>query len=441
MANAIVPYRLQIKNLSAPWLREGTGERMMYVFGAMVDARAEKTLQGTNAGMPTRAQDDALNVLGADMLIPRGLTEQRISYGARVQGALDAHRNGGTARGVLSQALGYLLALTPMVRMVWTRYGPDPARMPGLLALVLGSAITDATNVSPIVITCPAHGFVTGDAVTVSGVLGNTAANGAWTVTVVDSSTFSLNTSTGSGAYTSGGRAILTSAIPSTAYPPTRYSSTWNTYPVARDPTSEPVTTYCLASGNGDWTWDETSPITGSWGWWSSCLILYSVAPNNWCNVAQDWGTGSTYTPGSAAPYYSDVSGGAYVLSGSYTGSSQAWGAGSTYVAASSGYYSTVSNGAYAIAGEYLGVSQAWGVDVTTDVGGSIVIIARQFISANTWVRAIIVSFDATLFDPAQPAGGGINPDGNFGQWSIVSGGAYAESRFTSAVYGGEVTV
>lgn len=441
----IVPFRQLIKPMSAPWLREGTGERLMYTFGAMVDARAEKTRQGTNAGMPTRAQDDALNQLGADLVIPRGLTEQRISYGARLQRAFDSYRFGGEARGVLMQALGYLLALTPEVRMVWTQYGVDPARLPGLLSLVLGTAITNATNASPIVITCPAHGFLTGNNVTVSGVAGNTAANGAWTVTVIDSSTFSLNGSTGTGAYTTGGRAILTSAIPATSYPATRVSSTWNTYPVGRDPNSEPVTVYTLSGGNGDWEWDDLSPITGSLGWWSSYVILYSVAPNAWCHPAQAWGAGSVYTPDPSG-YYSTVSGGAYVLAGSYSGTSQAWGAGSTYLPAASGYYSTIVNGAYTIAGEYGGVSQAWGVDVTTDIGQSIAIIVKQFKSANTWIRSIIVSFDATLFDPAQPADGVHNPDGTFGQWSNVAAnattlvGLYYETRFTSAVYGGEVT-
>jgi hypothetical protein len=41
--------------------------------------------------------------------------------------------------------------------------------------------------------------------VTVAGALGNTAANGTFTVTRVDADHFSLGGSTGSGAYTSGG--------------------------------------------------------------------------------------------------------------------------------------------------------------------------------------------------------------------------------------------
>jgi hypothetical protein len=73
------------------------------------------------------------------------------------------------------------------------------------------SNITGASNASPIVITTSAnHGYSTGDKVNVSGVTGNTAANGSsptgfWTITVVDNTHFSLDGSAGNGAYTGGG--------------------------------------------------------------------------------------------------------------------------------------------------------------------------------------------------------------------------------------------
>lgn len=70
-------------------------------------------------------------------------------------------------------------------------------------------SITGATNASPIVIALAGHGFVKGQKVVITGVGGNTAANGTWTVTVVDQDHFSLNGSVGNGAYTSGGTAVL----------------------------------------------------------------------------------------------------------------------------------------------------------------------------------------------------------------------------------------
>jgi hypothetical protein len=66
-------------------------------------------------------------------------------------------------------------------------------------------SITGATNASPIVITANNHGLQTGDTVVISGVGGNKAANNAFTITFVNANQFSLNGSTGNGAYTGGG--------------------------------------------------------------------------------------------------------------------------------------------------------------------------------------------------------------------------------------------
>ena len=68
--------------------------------------------------------------------------------------------------------------------------------------------VSAATNASPIQITTGTHGLTTGNRVTITGVVGNTAANALWTVTVVDSTNFTLDGSTGNGAYTSGGHAV-----------------------------------------------------------------------------------------------------------------------------------------------------------------------------------------------------------------------------------------
>lgn len=86
-------------------------------------------------------------------------------------------------------------------------YGAD-----GVLTAGTGNAasfetgtITGATNAAPIVVTSAAHGVSTGQAVTVAGVGGNTAANGAFVATAIDANTFSLQGTTGNSAYTSGG--------------------------------------------------------------------------------------------------------------------------------------------------------------------------------------------------------------------------------------------
>lgn len=70
-----------------------------------------------------------------------------------------------------------------------------------------GKTITGATNASPISITSATHGYSTGDIIHVTGVGGNTAANGLFALTNTGTNTFTLDGSTGNGSYTSGGLA------------------------------------------------------------------------------------------------------------------------------------------------------------------------------------------------------------------------------------------
>lgn len=84
----------------------------------------------------------------------------------------------------------------------------------------LSATITNATNASPIVITTSAdHLFASHDVVTISGVGGNTAANGSFVITKLSGTSFSLTGSTGSGAYTSGGTAVDNSLTPQAQIP------------------------------------------------------------------------------------------------------------------------------------------------------------------------------------------------------------------------------
>jgi hypothetical protein len=72
--------------------------------------------------------------------------------------------------------------------------------------------VVGASNATPInIVTDEAHGFTTGNSITIAGVLGNTAANGTFAVTVVDALNFTLDASVGTGAYTSGGVATKVS--------------------------------------------------------------------------------------------------------------------------------------------------------------------------------------------------------------------------------------
>ncbi len=65
----------------------------------------------------------------------------------------------------------------------------------------VGNVITDATNTGEIVITAPAHSLSSGDRVRITGVLGNTAANGTHTVRRIDDNSFKLVGVAGNGDY------------------------------------------------------------------------------------------------------------------------------------------------------------------------------------------------------------------------------------------------
>jgi hypothetical protein len=133
-----------------------------------------------------------------------------------------------------------------------------------------------------------------------------------------------------------------------------------------------------IVSSPPNWDWDSLSLVDGSGGRWGAWAIAYSVAPTDWVAPEENWGD-----PGD-------------------------WG-----------------DGRY------------WGVEfpVGVDPGSVYQDTLRRFKPAGEWIRWFIVSFDLTLFDPAQPSGGGINPDGMFGRWSKIVNGEYVPARFSEARY------
>jgi|SRR5215207_10180979 len=78
----------------------------------------------------------------------------------------------------------------------------------------VGTAITGATNATPIVITSTSHGLSDGDLVAITSVGGNTNANGVFRVAGSTANTFQLTDPdtganiAGNAAYTSGGRCL-----------------------------------------------------------------------------------------------------------------------------------------------------------------------------------------------------------------------------------------
>src|SRR3990170_338461 len=83
----------------------------------------------------------------------------------------------------------------------------------------LGTALTGATNATPIVATSTSHGISNGDLFVITKVLGNTASNGIFRAASVTTDTFALvdpvtgANVAGNGAYTSGGRVWKLSGV------------------------------------------------------------------------------------------------------------------------------------------------------------------------------------------------------------------------------------
>jgi ubiquitin-activating enzyme E1-like protein len=96
------------------------------------------------------------------------------------------------------------------------QYQQSSAALPQQVTLSGGTAgvVANATNTAPIVITSQNHGLFEGQTVTITGVLGNTAANVTTTITYIDPNTFSLDGTTGNGNYTTGGTWTSTAAFP-----------------------------------------------------------------------------------------------------------------------------------------------------------------------------------------------------------------------------------
>lgn len=75
----------------------------------------------------------------------------------------------------------------------------------GTAAYKKSGTVTGATAASPSVITSAGHGLATGMALNLASIGGVSGVTGNFTITVTGANTFSLNGSTGTGTYTSGG--------------------------------------------------------------------------------------------------------------------------------------------------------------------------------------------------------------------------------------------
>lgn len=126
-------------------------------------------------------------------------------YFQRLEGKIE---NPGTSSGLIFP-LGWKVAANTQIGFLGT-------------STTYTRTVTNATNATPIVVTTStAHSLSAGDIVTISGVGGNTAANGTFKVASATATTFQLTNSgtgadiAGNGAYTSGGTVTVAISNPS----------------------------------------------------------------------------------------------------------------------------------------------------------------------------------------------------------------------------------
>ena len=321
-----------ILSIAPPWLRSGIrpgplnggmgDAKYIYQFGLLGDALLEKLDQAVRARMPGQGTVTALPILGDDRVLIQGPGEPDASFILRLKSFLQDWSYAGSHWALLEQTRFYMTPFLPLVRMVsntgvwdWFEsqapnanadgswippiHWPHPGGnfnwdgdttawwrvwqiiFPGLS--IVGN-VTGATNASPIAVTVTAHGLATGDQVALSRVHGNIAANGYWTVTVTDANTFSLNGSTGSGAWATSSPQGVCYLIPSTAL-----QTTGTTSPQVIGPAP-----FVYGSAGAKWGVTEnispTSPGGVSWGlnvpssWFLPLRILASEwkAANEW---------------------------------------------------------------------------------------------------------------------------------------------------------------
>lgn len=135
----------------------------------------------------------------------------------------------------------------------------SPGGMANTMSVTYSISNTTGAGVSPIVVTTTTtHALFTGQQVSISGVTGCTAANGTYQITVINTTQFSLNNTTGNGGYTGGGTINLTAHGM-----PTNFTEGVNVFAVGNDGyTSAQVSG--TAGGDAIFTATTNNPFSGT---------------------------------------------------------------------------------------------------------------------------------------------------------------------------------
>jgi hypothetical protein len=131
VTTVLLTFRDTIRRRSPPWLQRGLAEKILYSIGVQCDAFADAVIAGVKQRFPGYYSFDALPKLGRERRIPRGRSEDDVSYAARLGGFLASHQTRGGPYALLSQLFRYWSPSNFPIELVYytgaVRYAMDVA--------------------------------------------------------------------------------------------------------------------------------------------------------------------------------------------------------------------------------------------------------------------------------------------------------------------------
>jgi len=116
--------------VSPPWLQHGWAEKLLYAYGAQIDAFADALVAGVKMRFPNLYSAESLPLIGRERRISRGLLEDDATYAARLTRWLDDHRRRGGPYAMLAQLHAYYSPNTFPIQLIYRsgrRYSMDAA--------------------------------------------------------------------------------------------------------------------------------------------------------------------------------------------------------------------------------------------------------------------------------------------------------------------------
>lgn len=121
-------FRDRIRRACPPWLQIGWNEKLLYSFGAQIDAFADALVAGVKMRFPNVYSPESLPLIGRERRIARGLLEDDATYATRLTRWLDDHRVRGGPYAMLAQLHAYYFGNEFPIELVYRsgrRYSMD----------------------------------------------------------------------------------------------------------------------------------------------------------------------------------------------------------------------------------------------------------------------------------------------------------------------------